>query len=66
MSANQIVERGMNGWQEINNSDGSGRGLILKYYLGTCLDKLRKITQNVSHDYRCPSPESNRAFPFTA
>jgi hypothetical protein len=31
---------------------GSGRGLILRYYPGICLEGLREITENLSQDSR--------------
>jgi hypothetical protein len=31
---------------------GSGRGLILRYYPGICLEGLRETTENLSQDSR--------------
>jgi hypothetical protein len=32
----------------------SGRNIILKYYSGICMERLRKTTKNLSHDSRSP------------
>jgi hypothetical protein len=34
--------------------EGSGRGLILRYYPGVCLKGLRKTTKTLSQDNRSP------------
>jgi hypothetical protein len=40
--------------------EGSGRGLILKYYPGICLEELRKTSKNVSQDSQCPGRDSSQ------
>jgi hypothetical protein len=39
--------------------EGSGRGLILRYYRGISLVGLRKITKNLSQDFRSPGRDLN-------
>jgi hypothetical protein len=34
--------------------EGSDRGLILRYYPGTCLEGLRKTAKNLGQDIRSP------------
>jgi hypothetical protein len=43
---NEKLERNRHGF------DGSGGGLILRYYPGIHLEKPRKTTKNISHDSR--------------
>jgi hypothetical protein len=42
---------------------GSGRGPILKYYPGICLEGLRKTSKDIGQDSRCPGSDSNQASP---
>jgi hypothetical protein len=35
---------------------GSGRGLILRYYPGICLEGLRRTTKDLNQDSRSPGP----------
>jgi hypothetical protein len=50
----------LNDWE---NVEGSGRGLILRHFLGMLLEGLRETTKNLSQDCRCYSRNSNRAPP---
>jgi hypothetical protein len=38
---------------------GSGSGAILRYYVGICLEELRKTTKNLSHDSRFSGRDMN-------
>jgi hypothetical protein len=42
--------------------EGSGRGLILIYQSGICLEGLRKTTKNLSQDSRSPGRDLNPRF----
>jgi hypothetical protein len=37
--------------------EGSGRGLILGYYLGICLEELKKNPKNLSQDSQSPGKD---------
>jgi hypothetical protein len=39
--------------------EGSGRGLILRYYPVTCLEGLRETTQSLSRNTRSPGQDLN-------
>jgi hypothetical protein len=39
--------------------EGSGHGLILRYYPGLCLEGLRKTTRNLRQDSWSPSRDLN-------
>jgi hypothetical protein len=46
-------------WRIGKNVEGSGRGPVLRYYPGICLEGLRKTTKNLSQNNQFPGRDFN-------
>jgi hypothetical protein len=53
----------MSEWLIGKHLEGSGRGLILRYYPGIRLEEPRKTTNNFDHDIRSPGRDWNQGPP---